>query len=72
MELELEYTSGEYFTVEFDFSRGSYGTYFDPPEPHDVEIYAVYDEDGVETKDVKIFDYFDEVIYDKINRGDFD
>lgn len=72
MELEIQHANGQFYTIDFDFSRGSCGTYFDAPEPHDLEINCIYDEKGVETEDVKIYDYFDQDIYDKINCGYFD
>lgn len=71
-EIELQYIDSKYYTILFDFRKGHAGTYFDPPEEHDLNIYRIYDENGVETKDISILDYFDEEIYDLINYGHFD
>lgn len=71
MTLELQYTDGDFYEVEFDFERGYEGSYTQAPEPHTVEIEAIYDDTGDLVKDCTIESYFDQEIYDMIDRLDF-
>jgi len=71
-EIELQHNNGTYYTIEFDFTKGFAGTYFDAPEEHELTLYDIYDEEGEIVKDKSIYSYFDEEIYDLINAGEFD
>lgn len=72
MTIELEYIDGEYYEIDFRYTKGSLGDYYNAPEPHKVEIEAIYNGlfDLVENKE--IYEYFNQEIYDLIDRGELD
>ncbi len=71
MILELQYTDSDFYEVHFDFERGYEGSYTQAPEPHTLEIEAIYDDTGDLVEDCTIESYFDQEIYDMIDRLDF-
>ncbi len=46
MTIELQYSTGDFYEVEFSFERGDLGDYNNAPEPHTVEIEAIYNDIG--------------------------
>ena len=71
MTLELEYTTGDFYEVHFDFERGNLGDYNNAPEPHTLEIEAIYNDLGESVNDCTIESYFEQEIYDMVDRLDF-
>jgi len=71
MVTEIEYNEKTY-EVQFEIILGSYGDYFNPPEPPEINIESVVDEDGKEIKDYSVYSYADEEIYYRLNDGCFD
>lgn len=68
MNIEIQYDDHIY-EVEFDYSLGKAGTYFDPPEPHDVEILEVYDENGKLITNAEILEYIDQETYEYVDNN---
>ena len=71
MTAELQYTDGDFYEVHFDFERGYEGSYTQAPEPHTVEINAIYDDLGESVRDCTIQSYFEDEIYYMVDRLDF-
>ena len=64
--IEVDYDDHIY-EVKFEYSLGNIGTYFDPPETHNVELLEVYDEYGELVTDNKILNYIDQEVYDFVD-----
>ena len=71
MTVELQYSEGDFYEVEFSFERGDLGDYYNAPEPHTVEIEAIYNDIGELVEDCSIQSYFEDEIYDMVDRLDF-
>jgi len=71
MQTDIEYNDKKY-DVYFDITLGSHGDYFNPPEPPEIYIHSVVDEDGNEVQDYNIIMYAHEEIYYRLNDGYFD
>lgn len=71
MILELEYTTGDFYEIDFEFERGYEGSYTQAPEPHTIDIYAIYDESGNSVDDCTIKTYFEDEIYYMVDNLDF-
>ena len=56
------------YEVTFEYELGSCGTYYDPPEPHEINILEVIDEKTNEkVNDPYLLHLIEEEIYDHIN-----
>lgn len=56
------------YEVEYNYELGKWGTYFDPPEPHEVEIVQVVRVDDNElVKSNDLLERIEDEIYDELN-----
>ena len=64
------YTDGDFikYEVEYVYSLGQLGNYFDPPEPNELEIIQVYDtENKIIVSDQELIDEIEEHFYNELN-----
>ena len=64
------YTDGNFnkYEVEYVYSLGRLGNYYDAPEPHELEVLEVYDlQNRIVVSDQELIDEIEEHFYDKLN-----
>lgn len=56
------------YEVEYMYALGRCGTYYDPPEPHEVEVLEVYDTKRmVAVSDQELIEEIEEHLYEQLN-----
>jgi hypothetical protein len=64
------YTDGNFneYEVEYKYFLGRLGNYFDPPEPHELEVLEVYDlQNRQVVTDEELIEEIEEYFYNKLN-----
>ena len=67
MIIEVQYIDENYYEVDFDYELGNSGDYNNAPEPHEININCVYNEQGEEVEDPNILDYMEDEAYDYVS-----